>query len=950
MKDRGPLRSTRTGDYHVVVPAVMSAGALFSLAVLARDWLDRVRGEQHRREVVSAQASAVAAEVLDLDDHVPEATEANRWALGVVAAACLGFSIYLLPGAVFNYLRPGGYLSEIAWILALALVLVVAAGAAGIALARIALRPTDPVPGMTLTIRSVERLTQPGSTTATHGPGWGAAWHGTASVVVLLVTIALSILTLAVAMGDPRLFQLDLDLLDAVRDTGPGTLVGWADHLGRTEVALVASVVALLLVRRRLPRLAAAYPMAVALGIAANVSLKVVISRPRPPGPVVGTALPSYPSGHAIQAVILAVFVTLVVHQLLRRRWLTAATGAVMGLAATFTGIGRVVHGAHWPSDVVGGVLVGVLVWLGVALVLLPHSPPRAAPRPALVVPEWLSARARTVARVLTPVVLVGFAALSITVGVPRGPTAGMGAPSIEQALEIGLLGVAAIGAAVALRWEAAGATVLAVVGSTMALFASIQYPPTIALGAALALFGPAFLYWLAWQHGRPVRSLAATAVTAIVLCAGTWAGASAVYDHYLGPTHPASSVEAFPPTPLHWVITGALSADQVTVSARTASANSDVQILVATTAEMDRARSIDATPVDPSDPTLVRAVVDDLRPGTTYFLGVSVGGRIDEARPMRVRTPPLGASSFTVAFGACARTGSNGSVFDAIAELDPLLYLITGDLHYGDVTTPDSRLLRSILDRTLSASAQQALYLRTPIAYVWDDHDFGGNDSDARSPARESAQQTYRAVFPHAPLPSTEGIQQAFTIGRVRFILTDTRSYRVPRADGTGTLLGAEQLAWFEDELIAARDRGQAVVWVSPTPWIGPDNPASDTWAGFPQERRRIAGFIDENEIDGLLMLSGDAHMVAIDDGTNSGYSPSGANGFPVAHGGALDRPGSLKGGPYSEGAFPGSGQFGLLEIVDDGGPEVQIRVTGRDWRGDTLVKLDTSLPVRPG
>jgi hypothetical protein len=44
--------------------------------------------------------------------------------------------------------------------------------------------------------------------------------------------------------------------------------------------------------------------------------------------------------------------------------------------------------------------------------------------------------------------------------------------------------------------------------------------------------------------------------------------------------------------------------------------------------------------------------------------------------------------------------------------------------------------------------------------------------------------------------------------------------------------------------------------------------------------------------------MISGDAHMVAIDDGTNSDYADGGGGGFPVFHAGALDRSSSVKGG----------------------------------------------------
>jgi hypothetical protein len=54
--------------------------------------------------------------------------------------------------------------------------------------------------------------------------------------------------------------------------------------------------------------------------------------------------------------------------------------------------------------------------------------------------------------------------------------------------------------------------------------------------------------------------------------------------------------------------------------------------------------------------------------------------------------------------------------------------------------------------------------------------------------------------------------------------------------------------------------------------------------------------------------------------------------------HAAALDRPGSVKAGPYSEGAHPGPGQFGLIE-VDDDGSDITFTLRGMDWTGAELV-----------
>jgi hypothetical protein len=75
---------------------------------------------------------------------------------------------------------------------------------------------------------------------------------------------------------------------------------------------------------------------------------------------------------------------------------------------------------------------------------------------------------------------------------------------------------------------------------------------------------------------------------------------------------------------------------------------------------------------------------------------------------------------------------------------------------------------------------------------------------------------------------------------------------------------------------------------------------------------------------------------MLAIDDGTNT------AGGFPVVHAAALDRPGGVKGGPYSEGTFPGAGQYATVRVRDAGGESMRVEITGRDYTGASVVNHD--------
>jgi alkaline phosphatase D len=185
-----------------------------------------------------------------------------------------------------------------------------------------------------------------------------------------------------------------------------------------------------------------------------------------------------------------------------------------------------------------------------------------------------------------------------------------------------------------------------------------------------------------------------------------------------------------------------------------------------------------------------------------------------------------------------------------------------------------------------------------------------------------------------------------------VRFILTDNYSYRSPAADPDGadkTMLGDEQQAWFEQELLAAKGRYPVIVWVNSQPWIVDAADNADGWGAYATERQEIANFINDYEIQGLMSLSGDAHMLAIDDGSHNLFGTEQVPGFPVFQAAALDRRGTEKGGPYSEGAYPGGGQFGLMTVNDNGGEEIEIIWSGRNYDDEEIIGYTFTVPATP-
>jgi hypothetical protein len=298
-----------------------------------------------------------------------------------------------------------------------------------------------------------------------------------------------------------------------------------------------------------------------------------------------------------------------------------------------------------------------------------------------------------------------------------------------------------------------------------------------------------------------------------------------------------------------------------------------------------------------------------------------------------------VGRSSFKIAFGADHDfTDAGQSVFDEILAARPLLFLHMGDMHYHDTNSTNPDDYRTNYDSVLNQPNEAALFRNVPFAYMWDDHDFCGNDSDGTFVGRDTARAVYKERVPHYPLAANAGgtMAQSFAIGRVRVIVTDLRSAADPAAkldNASKTHLGAAQKAWFKQELLDARDAGTPLIlWVCTNPWIGVLNPAEDhdNWSGFQTERTEIANFIRVNRIANVVLLSADMHALAYDDGTHSDYATGGGAPLIVLQAAALTQGGTIKGGPYTGGPLPGSFQYGLLEVFDNGGPSVACRFQG--------------------
>ena len=100
--------------------------------------------------------------------------------------------------------------------------------------------------------------------------------------------------------------------------------------------------------------------------------IKLVISRQRPPADLVHILSPttgfSYPSGHAVFFTWMSFMIAVSIAPTIRPAY-RPLLWTLAALVILLTCIARVWAGAHWPSDVIGGVLLGIgwsafVLWL----------------------------------------------------------------------------------------------------------------------------------------------------------------------------------------------------------------------------------------------------------------------------------------------------------------------------------------------------------------------------------------------------------------------------------------------------------------------------------------------------------------------------------------------------------------------------------------------------------
>ncbi|WP_093754937.1 phosphatase PAP2 family protein [Streptomyces sp. DvalAA-19] len=195
-------------------------------------------------------------------------------------------------------------------------------------------------------------------------PGWPASL---VLAPLMALTALFGLITWQVAADGP-LVRLDERVGESLFRRGPAALTQLFSDLGGVPVALPVLVCAITYAlwrgARRLPVYAALTMAAVP---ALVIPLKVATARQGP----LTEAVNYYPSGHTATAAVAYGASALLLLAVDRPAWLRAWLPPVAAVLLTAaTGVGLVLHGYHWPLDVLaswclGPVLLAPLWWAG---------------------------------------------------------------------------------------------------------------------------------------------------------------------------------------------------------------------------------------------------------------------------------------------------------------------------------------------------------------------------------------------------------------------------------------------------------------------------------------------------------------------------------------------------------------------------------------------------------
>lgn len=227
------------------------------------------------------------------------------------------------------------------------------------------------------------------------------------------------------------------------------------------------------------------------------------------------------------------------------------------------------------------------------------------------------------------------------------------------------------------------------------------------------------------------------------------------------------------------------------------------------------------------------------------------------------------------VAFGSCSHEFDSAQMWDNIRNHNPMAWIWMGDNIYGD--TEDMSIMKSKYAVQKQRPSYEELINSTGTYGIWDDHDYGVNDGGKAYPMKDESK---KLMLDFLDVPKSnevwdrKGGYQSYTLLneglRIKLILLDTRYFRdslfinvnappLYHPNPEGTILGAEQWTWLEDELTQS---DADIHLIGSSIQVIPNDQGYEKWGNFPNERKRLFNLIGKTKPLRPIILSGDRHI----------------------------------------------------------------------------------------
>ncbi len=309
---------------------------------------------------------------------------------------------------------------------------------------------------------------------------------------------------------------------------------------------------------------------------------------------------------------------------------------------------------------------------------------------------------------------------------------------------------------------------------------------------------------------------------------------------------------------------------------------------------QKDQKQFTDEVSTQKSDAFTAHLIADEVEPGLKYDYELYINDEVvDRPYPLKFQTQVLwqyrtDPPNFTFAAGCGAHIneeaydrlnpyGGDYEIYTSIYEKHPDFMIWGGDNIY--LREADYYSRTGIHKRYTYHQSQeylQPLWGSVHHYAIWDDHDFGPNNSDRSFHLKETTLEAFKLFWsnPSYGVNGNPGTTTFVKWGDIDFFMMDDRYYRSPenRLTTDREIWGSDQVEWLIDALTNSRAPFKFIVtgnqFLSPIPdW--------ENHADFPAEREKVLKYIEEEGITGVIFLTGDRHFTELSKMERRGTYP---------------------------------------------------------------------------